>query len=534
MRAGELNVKLSATGGDQVKREIDGVKRAMDETSVAGASLEDAIKNLSFGGKTLGEKYSELAGKMQAFGTSATAVMSIIGPVGSAIGGAAIAATGFGAAIVGLTGEAYRFAFSSRTAGMEFEAMQRRLEGLTGSAARAASILAMAKKEAGPSMFTTQQLEQASVMLAAYGMNVERTIPLITRLGQAFGADQEHLMMYARAFGQLAGGKMPEAEVMSQMGISKGELAQAGIQFDKQGTLLSSAEQTLTAFEQLVYQKFDAAYQSSTGTSEAMAASIEDSFQSIQRSFGLVVNDAIKPFQKAFGDMLGTISESNFPQLLAMDLMRPLQLLGGGLRDAQDAFARFAAGIGATATIIPEMVSRLIEQMQILKSNASLREKGVALLKMTPLGGLFTAGQDFAERVQDYYAAMMFKPTGGEGIDMAQMTRPFGGPPALADPEKQRDKKHKEKIERSLSSISNNTRKSADLLDLRNQTIGGGRLAGLGITGPEFARMGMRVQSDFSRAKPISADTMVNRGIKTMIQNNLGFAVNGGRAMPVR
>lgn len=531
MTVAQLTAKVEVVGGDQAKRELDGVERSMDKTAGAANDLQKAIAGLNFGGKTLGEKYQELAAKMNAFGSSATAVLSALGPAGGIIGGATIAATGFGAALLGITSEAYRFALSTRSAGMEFESMQRRLEGLTGSTQRAASILAMAKKEAGPSMFTTQQLEQASVMLAAYGMNVERTIPLITRLGQAFGADQEHLMMYARAFGQLAGGKMPEAEVMSQMGISKGELAQAGIQFDKQGTLLSSAEQTLTAFERLVYQKFDAAYRSSASTSEAMRASIQDSFEGIQRSFGMVVNNAIKPFEKAFGDMLGMISQSDFAKIVAMDMMRPLTLLSGALNDAQDSFAIFVANLAATVNIIPGMISRTIEQFQALQKG-NLREKAMALMQLS--GGLGTAaglaGKDFAKRFEEYYTMLKMKPAADQ-VDIEQMTRPFGGPPSLKEPE--REKKAKETKD-LLQRIESNTRQSADLLDLRNQTLGGGRLGQLGVTGSELAGMGMRVQNELSRAKLISSDTMVTRGIKQMIQNNMGFAVNGGRTIPVR
>jgi hypothetical protein len=525
MALSELVIRLAAKGGDDVKRELEKTKKALRETAGSADFLVDALEEINIGGKSLLDVYAGVTTRMGSF-------MAAIGPVGGAALGAAGAVMGLGAAIVGLTAEAYKFGFNSRQAGIEFESMQRRLEGLTGSADRARSILAMAKKEAGPSMFTTQQLEQASVMLAAYGMNVERTIPLITRLGQAFGADQEHMMMYARAFGQLAGGKMPEAEVMSQMGISKGELAQQGIKFDSQGALLSSAEETLTAFEKLVYKKFDGAYRASATTSEAMRASIQDSFEGIQRAFGMVVNDGMKPFEKAFGEMLGLISQSDFAKVVAMDMMRPLTLLSGALNDAQDSFALFVSGLAATVTIIPAMISRTIEAFQALQTG-NLKQKALAILQLrSGLGGAFAlAGKDFASRFKDYYTILKYQQPVND-VDTSQMTKPWGGPPKLPGDEK--DKKHKEKVEKSLDRISNNTRKSADLLDLRNQTIGGGRLAGLGITGPEFAGMGMRVQSDFSRAKPISADTMVNRGIKTMIQNNLGFAVNGGRSMPVR
>lgn len=95
------------------------------------------------------------------------------------------------------------------------------------------------------------------------------------------------------------------------------------------------------------------------------------------------------------------------------------------------------------------------------------------------------------------------------------------------------DKKAK-KTQETLQRIESNTRRSADALDLRIQTLGGGALGKLGVTGSELAGMGMSTQTDLSRAKPISSDTMVTRGIKQMIQNNLGFAVNGGRTIPVR
>ena len=100
---------------------------------------------------------------------------------------------------------------------------------------------------------------------------------------------------------------------------------------------------------------------------------------------------------------------------------------------------------------------------------------------------------------------------------------------AAADSDKKAKDTHK-----TLQRIESNTRRSADALDLRTQTIGGGQLGRLGVTGTELAGMGVRTQNEISRAKPISSDTMVTRGIKQMIQNNLSFAVNGGRSLPVR
>jgi hypothetical protein len=498
MRAGELNVKLSATGGDQVKRELDKTREAMRETKKEAASATDIIDGFGAATGGLGPIIDNVVSRVGRISSSIGSLGVIGGIATAAIGALAI---GFGA----LQYQTYKFAFDARAAGMDFEAMRQRLEGLTGSAERAASILAVARREAGPSMFTTKQLEEAAVGLAAYGINVERTIPLVTRLGQAFGADQEHLMMYVRAFGQLKQGRLPESEVMGQMGIGRRDLMREGIQFDKSGQLLSSAEATMVAFEKIIYAKFDSAYKKSADTSQAIRASITDAFEDI-------------------------------PRLVTEDLMRPFRMLTGVFADAQDAFAVFVAGLGATVNIIPGMISRTIELFDKLRTG-NLQEKALAVLQMRQgLGGAAAlAGKDFAARFREYYESLKYQmaaPADVMGtIGQDRSRERFGGDEPLADAGKKADKKQ---TQTHLQRIEANTRKSADLLDLRNQTIGGGRLAGLGITGPEFAGMGMRVQSDFSRAKPISADTMVNRGIKTMIQNNLGFAVNGGRTMPVR
>lgn len=532
MRAGELNVKLSATGGDNVKRELDKTKEAMRETKKEAVGLTDVIDGFGAATGGLGPVIDNVVSRIGS-------INSALGSLGM-VGGAAVVAVGalafgFGA----LQYQTYKFAFDARNAGMEFEAMRQRLEGLSGSAERAASILAVARREAGPSMFTTRQLEEASVMLAAYGINVERTIPLITRLGQAFGADTEHLMMYARAFGELKAGQMPEREVMAQMGVSRRDLMREGIQFDKSGQLLSSAEQTMVAFESIIYRKFDSAYKKSAETSQAIRASITDAFEDIQRTVGMTVNETFKGFEQGLGSMIAAIAKSNFPQVFAQDLMRPFELLAGTMTTAGDAIKNVMAGLGAILNIIPSQIARTMEHIRMLKEG-DIFQKASALMKIFTGGvgvksgifGLYDVATGVFADYNKYLSAMATKPKpAGAAMTLEQAKlRPFGGEP----PKPSDDKSDKKQTQSHLQRIEANTRKSADLLDLRNQTIGGGRLAALGITGPEYAAMGMRVQSDFSRAKPISADSMVNRGIKQMIQNNIGFAVNGGRTMPVR
>ena len=531
MTIAELVVRLATQGGDAVRRDLDKTKKEVKETANAMDLLKDAANDVKIGGKGLEEIFSGVKATFANM-TPQTARLA------AGLGGIGLAALATATAIGATTTAAYQLLWNSRAAGMEFESMQRRLEGLTGSAQRAASILALAKKEAGPSMFTTQQLEQASVMLAAYGVNVERILPLITRLGQAFGADQEHMMMYARAFGQLSSGRLPESEVMAQMGISKTDLRKEGIKFDSQGSLISSAEQTGAAFERIIYTKFEGAYRQSTTTMEAMVASITDSMESIQRVMGKTVNDSMKPFIVTLGQIASKVAESNFPKLFAEDMLKPFKTLGQVFGDADNSIKGLMATLAAMANVVPGYFAKIFGLVEKVKSGTPLEK--VSAIAQLGREALMTPGQrlmDTAIRFfndRNRYLGAMAPPKTAPGPGAGEDPRKRPMFPGQLPEDKKEDKKHKKEVETHLSRISNNTRKSADLLDLRNQTIGGARLGALGITGAELASMGMRSGNELSKAKPISGDAMVTKGIRQMIQNNLGFAVNGGRSVPVR
>jgi hypothetical protein len=526
MKLAEFFIRIVARGGDQTAAELKKVDKASKDTAGALGLLEEAVNDVQIGGKGLIDIYKGV-------GSNIARMTPTVAASTGAIGGAVLAVGALTAALGAVTVASYGFLLNSRQAGIEFEAMKKRLEGLAGSAKRADEILALARFEAGPSMFTTQQLEQASVMLVAFGLNVERVLPLVTRLGQAFGADQEHLMMYARAFGQMASGRLPEAEVMAQMGVSKTDLGREGIKFDSQGSLLSSTEETMAAFEHIIMTKYDGAYQASTTTTDAMVASITDSFQEINRVVGETTNTGLKPFISTFGEMVSKIAGSALPEMFASDLLRPLELLTGSAKDAVMTFQVLAASVLAFANIVPNAMMIVADAIKKIQ-HGTLLEKAEGILSLKPGAIAAKLGKLAVEDTKRYYYAMQV-PRDTGGINTANKTKPFvvgGGAPKPEDDTK--EKKHKKAVEHHLERISNNTRKSADLLDLRNQTIGGGRLGALGLTGPELATTNSRIHTDLSRARPMSADSMVTRGIKLMIQNGMGFAVNGGRTVPVR
>ena len=527
MTVAELIVKLSAVGGDEVKRKLNETEKDLKKTGKAAEETKKPFDDLSIAGVNVSTAMKN-AGK--AFASITPEMAVVIGTAGTA----AIAITAFTAAMVGLSGASYKMLFDSRAAGIEFEAMRARLEGLTGSASRAQEMLALAAKEAGPSMFTTQQLEMAMVNLAAFGQNVERVLPMITKLGQAMGADQEKLMQYVRGFNMLKQGQLPELETMGAMGVSKGDLTKKGIKFDNQGSLISSAEATMIAFEQIINQKFSGAIKKSAETTQAMEATITDSMQMIQRAFGETTNNALKPFLISLGSIFKTIADSQFPKLFAEQMMKPLQALVGVGAGLKSTFLDVLATLSAIANVIPRNLSKFINEVKDIQQEKNWFAKAgkAALLttKLTPVGLPAVLGEQgfaFSEDFKKFRKSLELKKPGAT-VNEARALLPFGAESKIkADKDTKDVKSHLQKIE-------SNTKKSADLLDLRRQTLGGGEMGRLGITGAELAGMGMQYRSEITKVKPIRGDTMVTRGIKDMIQNNILFAVNGGQGMPVR
>ena len=533
MTVAELVVKLSAQGGDEVKRKLNDTEKELKKT---GAAAKDAKKpfddfeiagiNVSNALSTVGKAYASLSPAMAA---------------GIGIAGAGVVAfAGYAAALTSVSVASYQMLFNSRAAGEEFEAMKARLEGLTGSAQRANELMALAAKEAGPSEFTTQQLEQSTVSLAAFGQNVERVLPMITKLGQAMGADQERLMMYTRAMNMLKQGQMPDSEVMGAMGVSKKDMEAKGVKFDAGGSLVSSAESAMVALEKIIDEKYSGALKRSADTTKAMKATMIDSLQMIERQFGQVVNNALKPFYKEIGNIYKGISESYFPELFAEQLMKPLEELTGVGKDLKSVFLDIVAVLATMANILPRNLSYIIKEWNAVSKDQSImgglqRVGSRSMTLLTAIPRLFDpTGKSTGETgnvMRDFNVfriALETKKLAEKSDSDKRKKDPFGAG------DKGKQAKDTKDVKTSLEKIESNTKKSADLLDLRRQTLGGGEMGRLGITGSELAGMGMQYRSEITKVKPIRGDTMVTRGIKDMIQNNILFAVNGGQGMPVR
>lgn len=439
------------------------------------------------------------------------------------------------ATLASMTNELVKFAVGASKAGVEYESMRARIEGMDKKGSTTAQIFGLARSVAGPTKFTTKQMEEASVSLLAYGVNVERTLPLIGKLGQAFGADQEKLNQYTRAFGMLAAGQMPDSEVLGAMGVTKSALAKEGIKFDKGGGLISSTETVMVALEKIINTKYAKVIKETANTTEALRASVQDSFEGIQRYMGIAVNDGIKPFEKTLGNVLSMLEMSTFPEQVATNLISPIVELQGNLKTLEEQMKYTIAVFAALGTLMPKNLSSVIKDLKdsdkqdvVTGFFTKMGIYSTALPRLLDPTG-FTTGSGGLGGLIDGYLKSMDKKRTLPGPNNKRAKDPFGGQLPFKGEESDGSKNKK-----TLEKIENNTRKSAELLDLRRQTIGGGEIASLGITGAEIAGMGLKNRSEISLRSPIRPDTQVIRGIKDLVYGNMNFALQGSPINRVR
>jgi hypothetical protein len=454
------------------------------------------------------------------------------------------AAVGLAGAFITATTLMANYAKEASNASVERESLRARLGGLNRNGSSVDQVLGLAREVAGPSKFTTRQMEQMSAQVLSYGLNVERILPLIGKLGNAFGAGPEQLSMYGNAFGQLAGGQMPDIQVLNQMGITKAMLKQRGVQF-KGSELVSSTEKVMVEMEKIINEKYKKVTQLMASTTESTRANIQDSLDQIQISFGDAVNRGLAPFEAGLATVLKDLEGSRFATAVANDLIAPITAFTNTVTNLSDALKQLIAYTAAFATALPRQLGAAVKEwngvstqqnfiggLQRVGSRSMTIFRGLAGL-FDPTGSGLGATTNIPETAQKYLEEMNKQEKARTGSNKKRLLDPFGGILPFGGGGSD-DKDKKDKAKRTLEKIENNTRKSAELLDLRRQTIGGGEIASLGITGAEIAGMGLKNRSEISLRSPIRPDTQVIRGIKDLVYGNMNFALQGSPINRVR
>lgn len=412
-------------------------------------------------------------------------------------------------ASLGALGGLVAFGKSVLTASGEAQELATRLEVVTGSAAEAAKVMAKVREVAGPSPFTTKQLANAAVGLQAMGLNATKALPKLADLGAAFGADEEHLKSLVNMMGKLNQGIMPDSETLSMFGLSKKDFAGEGITFDKNGTLISSATETLDALFRVIDKKYGGMTERMAKNTNSQMATIVDSFEQLKVKVGDIfgaglalvtphITKGLEDITKFFDSVKTNGSAAQFILIgiaASLAAITAIQIVNGivtltkvmkGLANGLklialgEALVQALAGPAGIAKVLAGVVAAgaaaygmnaIFDTME--KSGAS--SGGTTTLSppptITPMGKAAEA------------AAGAAKSTEGKGgglintmVDIATYAAKMQA--AFVDMAKS--------MEGHLFEIAKNTGSTRDLLDLRKQTFGGGRLGAIGVTASEL------------------------------------------------
>jgi hypothetical protein len=512
MTIAELVVKLGVTGQGQLQASLDKTKTGLNQIATSARSAGSAIT--------------------------------------AGVGTGLMAVTAAGAVGLGLLGKS---AFDSA---VKFESLSARLTAITGSGKRAAEVLDTVRKVAEPSPFTFDQLATAATQLEAFGLKTEAILPRLANLGAAFGADEEHLKSLVNLFGRLSAGNFPDIEQLSMFGLSKSMFAAEGIKFDAGGSLVSSARETFDALNRIIDTKYSTIMDKMAGTTETKLATLTDKWEGALRVIGGKLITILTPFIEYASTFIDKITSSGALEMLVDRFMLPMtgmaKAFSGG--DMQAGLDRLLTTVAAFISSIPmilqstfENIGRLFQNIfaniqkfmnagqqgayrrktedlawseffgkitheQFVKEQAKLdsqygKNAPSDIMSGVDFGKTFVDTQKFIGDVVGKMKDTNLPKTATEAV------KPSGPVGNIADTAKPGDNQTGDLLLR----IAKNTRDSADALTLRKETLGGGAMGAIGLTGAEVGA----VNASYGRFGNglIPAGTDLERAMRRLIRD---------------
>ena len=469
-----------------------------------------------------------------------------------AIGGVAVAGTVAGFGMLGKT------AFD---AAVSFESLNSRLTAITGSGEKAAQVLDMVRKVAGPSPFTFSQLANLAVGLESIGLETNALLPRLANLGAAFGADEEHLKSLLNMVGKFKVGQMPDSEQMAMFGMSRSQFAKEGVKFDKGGGLDPGQElKVFETFIKIIDTKYSGMLDALSGDTATKLASLEDAWEGAMRTIGQKLITILTPYIKYATDFLGRMMDSGILADLTTKFFGPMQEFTKGFTDGnvQASVDKLLASILAVGASIPDILSGTFQNVgKILQNfltniNASIGKlnpflamqghKKIDDLKTDYISGRITKaeldarrsqisneygfgatgdimqgvdfGKPFAD-AQKFADSIISKMAGSKAPEAGGVPKPFG--PYFKPGEEPGMGGTAGETGDLLLRIANNTRETTEALTLRRETLGGGAMGAIGLTGAEVGA----VNASYGRFGNglIPAGTDLERAMRRLIRD---------------
>ena len=495
-------------------------------------------------------------------------IVSALDKVKTGLGQVAQKAQGAGSALAGIGGVAVAgsiagFGMLGKTAfdaAVSFESLNSRLTAITGSGKKAAEVLDMVKKVAGPSPFTFSQLANLAVGLEATGVETNAMLPRLANLGAAFGASEEKLASLLNMVQQLKGGQIPDMGQLSMFGMNRSDFAKQGIKFDKGGGLDPGQEmKVFQAFVNIIDTKYSGMLEGLQNDTATKLASLEDAWEQTMRKIGEKMITILTPYIQYATDFLGRMMDSGILADLTDKFFGPMQEFTKGFTDGnvQASVDKLLASILAVGASIPDILSGTFQNVGKILQNF-LTNINASIGKLNPLlameghkkiddlktdyvygriskeqldarrtqisneygfgaTGDIMQGVDFGKPFADaqkFADSIISKMAGSKAPEAGGVPKPFG---PLFKPGEEPGMGGAGETGDLLLRIANNTKDTADALTLRRETLGGGTMGAIGLTGAEVGA----VNASYGRFGNglIPAGTDLERAMRRLIRD---------------
>lgn len=305
----------------------------------------------------------QLAGLTGGVGSLAAALGSA-GPAGAAAAAAIAAVTAALAALTGIVGLATAGVYKLGSAGLkqasEMEILRATLVALRGDTDLAREGFEFLERFATRSVFEFGDLAKAGVQLEAFGLNMERILPIISQIGAAFGAKPEQLMSLAEAFGRISAGQSGEAmQQLMRVGISRAALAREGISITKSGQILSDAEQIFLAIERIATKRFGGINDAMSDTLAVSLSNLQDGWNQFLTQVGDALMPVIKPLLNALKDFMQFMAGGGAKPIID-SMVRAFQAVSN-LIGGRDGIISIASYVVAAFSLLPDIVTAVAE-----------------------------------------------------------------------------------------------------------------------------------------------------------------------------
>jgi hypothetical protein len=239
-----------------------------------------------------------------------------------------------------------------RTA-QEFDVLERKIAGLTGSYAKAREVMKFSEQEAGRTgLFKPAELDEAAIALEKFGLSTQKYLPLVESLSAVTGEGMEE---FANALGMLANGEGGRAlRVLERAGITLQDLKKRGLNVSGEGKIVGSPQAAIGAIGGAVQSKFGGVLSEMMNSPEAKAGRFSVAWENALRTAGQAAEGAFLPSVEAVGNQISKISESGQVDRIANGFAALFNINGKGL-------AEVVQGIANTLETIPKRIQSVEE-----------------------------------------------------------------------------------------------------------------------------------------------------------------------------